>query len=141
MHSSAVQIIEEIYAPFSRRDVAAVFRRFDQQIEIVQTTALPWGGVYRGHEGARDFFSKLTQQINSTVSIERMIDAVEHVIVVGRTAGRVNATGATYDVPIAHVWNVEGELVKRVEFHIDTPRMLAALAKADERTGREQPPA
>ena len=73
MHSSAVQIVEEIYAAFSRRDVAAVFRRFEQQIEIVQTSALPWGGVYRGHEGAREFFSKLTQQINSTVSIERMI--------------------------------------------------------------------
>ena len=49
----------------------------------------------------------------------------------------MNATGATYDVPIAHVWRVEGQLVKRVEFHIDTPQMLAALSKADQYTGRK----
>ena len=131
MSSPAVQVVKGIYEAFAVRDVAKVFSHFAPDLEIRQTSALPWGGVYHGHAGAREFFERLTQQINSTVTIERMIDAVEHVVVIGRTAGRVNATGATYDVPLAHVWRVRGELVTRVEFHIDTPMMLAALARPD----------
>jgi uncharacterized protein len=129
MSSPAVQVVKEMYEAFARRDVAKVFSHFAPDLEIRQSSALPWGGVYQGHAGARLFFERLTQQINSTVTIERMIDAVEHVVVIGRTAGRVNATSATYDVPLAHVWSVREGLVTRVEFHIDTPMMLAALAR------------
>jgi uncharacterized protein len=129
MSSPAVQVVKEIYEAFARRDVAKVFSHFAPDLEIRQTSALPWGGVYQGHAGARIFFERLTQHINSTVTIERIIDAVEHVVIIGRTAGRVNATGAVYDVPLAHVWRVRDGLVTQIEFHIDTPVMLAALAR------------
>ena len=129
MSSPAVQVVKEMYEAFARRDVAKVFSHFAPDLEIRQTSALPWGGVYHGHAGAQVFFERLTQQITSTVTIERIIDAVEHVVVIGRTAGRVNATGTTYDVPLAHVWRVREGLVMEVEFHIDTPIMLAALAR------------
>jgi uncharacterized protein len=128
MNSPAVLVVKEIYEAFSRRDVAKAFSYFAPDIEMVQTPALPWGGTYHGHDGARQFFERLTQRINSKVTIERIIDAIEHVVVIGRTAGQVNATGISYDVPLAHVWSVREGRVWRVEFHIDTPLMLEALS-------------
>lgn len=128
MPSPAVQVIEELYAAFGRRDVPAVLRLFSPEIEIAQSAELPWGGVYRGHTGALAFFGKLTERINSTVTVERMLDAGDRVVVLGWTRGTVKATGASYDVPIAHVWEVRDSLAVRVEFFIDNPTMLKALA-------------
>lgn len=128
MPSTAVQIVQSLYDAFARRDIARVFSLFSSEVELTQSTDIPWGGVYRGYDGAREFFGKLTQAITSTVKIERMIDAQEQVVVVGWTDGKVNATGVSYHVPIAHVWTVRAGLVVHAAFHIDNPTMLAALA-------------
>ena len=127
MHAKPVDVVRELYAAFARRDVAAVLRLFSPEIEIVQSSELPWGGVHRGHEGAQAFFGKLTAAINSTVHVERMIGSGDRVVVIGWTRGTVNATGAGYDVPIAHVWEVRDGTARRVEFYIDNPTMLRAL--------------
>lgn len=124
---SAVETIHEIYEAFRRRDAARVFALFSPEIEIVQSEALPWGGAYRGHDGARQFFAKLTSHINSTVEIERLINAGDQISAVGWTQGTVNASGATYRVPIAHIWTVKNGMITRVQFLIDNPTMLAAL--------------
>lgn len=128
MNSTAVEVVREVYAAFARRDVAGVFRWFAGDVEIVQSTELPWGGVYRGHAGAREFLQRLTGTINSSVAVERILDAGGRVVAIGWTRGTVNATGAKFEVPIAHVWEVRDGLVRRVEFYIDNPTMLAALA-------------
>ena len=128
--ASAMAVVREIYAAFAARDVGAVFARFAPEVEIVQSRELPWGGTFRGHAEARQFFGRLTGAINSTVTIERWLHAGERVIAIGWTRGTVNATGAPYDVPLAHVWEVRAGQVTRVEFHIDNPTMLEALRRA-----------
>jgi uncharacterized protein len=122
-----VRVVEQVYEAFAKRDLPAIFGLFTPDIEISQSNEVPWGGTYRGHEGARQFFSKLTQAINSTVSLERFIDAGDRVVAVGRTRGSVNHTGGHYDVAIAHVWTVSDERVSRVQFYIDNPSMLKVL--------------
>lgn len=103
--------------------------RFARDIEIVQSPELPWGGHYRGHDGAWQFFITLTTHLNSTIEIERLLRAGDVVVAVGWTNGNVNATGATYRVPIAHVWTIRDGQVAHVHFCIDNPTMLAALAE------------
>jgi hypothetical protein len=44
----------------------------------------------------------------------------------------VNATGAAFDVPFAHVWTVAGGKATRVRYCIDNPTMLAALGRPAE---------
>ena len=124
---AVADVVNDIYAAFARRDMARVFSLFSPEIEIVQSTQLPWGDVYRGHDGAREFMGKLTRRINSTVVVERLIIAGDRVVAMGWTRGTVNATGASYDVPIAHVWQIRDGAAVRVEFYIDHPTMLAAL--------------
>ena len=126
-NETALASVQKVYDAFARRDIASVLSAFSPDIEIVQSKELPWGGEYVGHDGARDFFRRLTQHLNSTVAIERLISAGNHVVAVGRTSGTANGTGSPYNVPIVHVWTVSCGLVARAEFYIDHPAMLPAL--------------
>jgi hypothetical protein len=72
------------------------------------------------------FFARLRDAIDSTVTVERFIDAGDHVAAVGRTAGRTRA-GVAFDVAIVHVWAVRDGRIAGFEAYIDTPAMLAAL--------------
>ena len=128
MQRNPKQTVKELYDAFGRRDLPKVFSLLSPDIEIVQSEELPWGGVYRGHDGARQFFGKLGSHINSTLDLERLIGAGDHVVAIGWTHGTVNATGANYRVPIAHVWLVRDGLVMQTQFFIEHPIMLEALS-------------
>lgn len=103
MHPNPVQIVEDLYGVFRRRDKPTVFSLLSPDIEITQSEDLLWGGLYRGYEGARQFVGKLGAHLNSTLDVERLISAADHAVAVGWTEGTVNATGASYRVPIAHI--------------------------------------
>ena len=120
-------LVARVYEAFRERDLPTAFGLLAPDVEIHQASEIPWGGDYVGHEGAAAFFGKLVQTITSAVTVERFVDAGEHVVAIGRTRGTVNATGQSFDVPIAHVWTVRDGLVRRVEYYIDDPTMLAAL--------------
>jgi len=122
------EIVQSAYDAFGRRDLPALFRLLSPDVEIRQSTELPWGGEYRGHAGAREFLARLMAHLTSTVAIDRLIDSGDRISAIGWTSGRVNASGAGFRVPIVHVWKVEAGLVTRVRFLIDHPTMRAALA-------------
>ena len=128
MPRANVALIEGLYSAFAERDLAEVFRRLDAKVQIRQSTELPWGGSYDGHEGARQFFGKLAGAISSTLVLDRLVDAGDHVVAVGRTTGIVVATGRRFDVPIAHIWEVHDDKVTFAHFCIDNPTMIAALS-------------
>ena len=92
MSAAEVRLVGEMYEAFARRDAAAVLERLHPDVEIHQSELVPWGGHYRGHEGAREFFGRVLGAIDSTVTIERFIDAGDHVAAVGRTRGHVRAS-------------------------------------------------
>jgi ketosteroid isomerase-like protein len=125
-----LQTVEALYEGFRQRDMPAIFGLLSADVEIVQSDALPWGGCYRGHDGARRFFGALGSRLQSTLAFERLIDATDHVAAVGWTAGTVNATGARYRVPVVHVWQVRDGQIVRAQFYIDHPQMQQALRSA-----------
>jgi ketosteroid isomerase-like protein len=127
MSAANLKLVQELYEAFARRDVAAVLARFHADAEIRQSDLLPWGGHYRGHEGIREFFGRLREAIDSAVSLERLIDAGDHVVAVGRTRGHTRKGEVPFDVAIAHVWIVRDARISRFEAYIDTPVMLEAL--------------
>ena len=129
MSTSATTVVQAVYDAFANRDVAKIFALFSREIEIIQSPELPWGGHYRGHDGARQFLTTLTTHLNSTIELEHLVRAGDVVVAIGWTKGTVNATGASYRVPIAHVWTIRDGQVAQVHFCIDNPTMLAALAE------------
>ena len=128
--SEQTQVVRDLYAAFERRDVAAVLRGFDSDIEVFQAEVLPWGGTYRGTMGAASFFQKLAAAVDTTVTAEDFFEAGNTVVAITRTRGRVRSNDVRFDVPSVHVWTIRDGKAVAIRFFLDTPAMLAALEQA-----------
>jgi uncharacterized protein len=126
--SGAVALIRDGYEAYRHKDLPAILALFDPEIELYQSELVPWGGTYRGHAGAQAFFGKLLAHIDSDVDPDQLLHAGDHIVVIGRSRGRVRATGVPFDVPAVHVWTLRDRRAVRFEAYLDTPAMLAALA-------------
>lgn len=124
---TATEIVQEGYARYARRDFAGVFALLAPDIQIEQTSALPWGGVYNGHEGARKFFASLNEHTEATPQPEHYFEAGEDVVVTGRLKGKARKSGKPIDIPIVHIWTVKGGHITRFRAFIDTPEMVRGL--------------
>ncbi len=71
MSAASLTLVREVYDAFARRDLSAVLARLHPDVEIRQTGLVPWGGHYRGQEGAREFFGRVLGAIDSAVTVER----------------------------------------------------------------------
>lgn len=121
-------LVQRIYDAFRRRDPAAALALCAPDLRIEQSTEVPWGGRFVGHDGALRFFAGLGRALSSAVTFERFVDAGDHVVAIGRTRGTLTGNGQTFDVPIAHVWQLQDGRAVHARFLIDNPTMLAALA-------------
>ena len=122
-----VELVRRLYAALEAIDLETILEIFDPGVEVHQTSELPWGGDFRGHDGLGEFFGLLRENITSKVTIQTVYAAGDTVVQIGRTAGTVNATGAPFDVQEVHLLTVRDGKVVRFEAHIDTPAMLEAL--------------
>lgn len=119
--------IEELYRAQQKRDIRSILMLMSQDVEIIQSTELPWGGHYTRHDGVKKFLATLAEHIDSQVQVERMIDAGDKIAVIGRTVGKTRKTKLEFDVPIVHIWAMlEGQVI-RFETYMDNATMLAAL--------------
>ena len=128
MSEDNIELIRRGYEAYARRDFLSVFALLHPDVEIYQTELLPWGGTYRGHTEAREFFRKLNEQTEGQPVPTNFISAGDEVVAVGRLRGRVRANWQGYDLAIVHLWRVREGQVVRFAAYIDTPGMLSALA-------------
>jgi uncharacterized protein len=85
-----------MYDAYKRKDLEAILGLLETEIEIYQTTAVPWGGRYRGREGTQQFLGRLMAHVDSVVEIEELFDAGERVVEIGRSLGWVKGpTGSS----------------------------------------------
>src|SRR5262245_18232591 len=122
-----VEKVEEIYGAYDKRDTAALTMLMAKDVEIVQSSELPWGGIHLGQAGLSRFLGSLAEHLDSRVEIERLIDAGDRIVAVGRTFGTARATRLEFDVPFVHVWTFHEGQVARFEAYIDNATMLTAL--------------
>jgi ketosteroid isomerase-like protein len=123
-----MDLIRRAYAAYAAGNAADVFALFDPAIEIEQTPDLPWGGLHRGTEGAREFFRIIAGEVEALPQPEAYFQAGREVVVTGRLRGRARTTGKPIDLAIVHLWTVTPEArITRFRAFIDTPAMLAAL--------------
>ena len=125
---SALEIIEKVYAAFAAGDMDALLGLCAPDIVVTQDPALPWGGSYRGPDGAAEFALKLVAATDAVVTHERLFAAGDDVVQIGRTAGTVRSNGAAFDVSECHIWTVRDGLVTHARFYVDSLSMLEALA-------------
>ena len=134
-----VELARSGYASFSAGDIPGVLALFADDLVWSTPESISFGGVYRGPEGAAEFFTKLPQNFAELrVEPERYIDAGDTVVVQGRHRGRTVA-GNAFDVPWAHVWTYrDGKVTSFAEF-MDTATVARALGEvADSRTAEAE---
>ena len=124
-----IEIVRAIYAAVASGNTAAIVAHLSPDIRVSQTRALPWGGEFEGLAGFAQFSRSLREHIGSRVEIDRIFEAGEDVVVIGRTIGATKAKDAPFDVAVAHVLTVRDDKVVAARYFIDTPAMLAALAR------------
>jgi uncharacterized protein len=129
-----VDAVRRLFDAVERRDRAAVTAAYDKNIVIHEAASLPYGGDYRGHEGAlrhghgfRMAWDRF--QPGDRRGLEPLIIADgDHVVVLWRHKLEGVETGHKIDLPAVSVYQMrDGKIVDSRMFHFDTAALLQFL--------------
>jgi ketosteroid isomerase-like protein len=134
-----VDLVRSGYAAFAAGDIPTVLGLFADDLVWTTLDSVPPGGVYRGPQGAGEFFAKLPLNYTELhVEPERFIDAGDSVLVQGRHRGRT-VSGNTIDVPWMHLWTMrDGKATSFTEVFDTAPVARALGAAPTGRSGNEE---
>ncbi len=125
-----LETIRKVYEAMAAKDGEAIRELSDPTIEVRQSEELPWGGTYRGLEEAMNFFHMVSGYLDSKVTVDRLMDAGDQFVVIGKTEGTVRETGRAFSVPLVHLWGLRDGRVAALVVLLDNPVMNAALKGA-----------
>lgn len=114
---SNVQLVKDIYAAFGRGDIPTVLASFHPQIEWRQAEGNPYhmdGSAWIGPQAVlENLFMRIGAEWDGfTITIQKIHDAGEYVIIEGRYTGTFKPSGKKLDSQLCHVWRVQdGKLV------------------------------
>jgi ketosteroid isomerase-like protein len=124
-----LETVRALYAAYEARDVEGLLASLDDEFEVYQSELLPWGGTYKGPDGMIEFIKNITSHIDSIVVVEELVEAGDHVIMVGRSRGTITATGQPYEVRLVDVVRLREGKVLRLDIYLDTPAVLEAMGR------------
>lgn len=124
-----VALIQQAYLAVAQGEIPRLIRMMaeDVAIHLPGPEEIPFAGIYRGHEGAGQFFLDLA----SNATVEQLeptqyIADGDSVAVLGHERLTARETGLTRDTDWVMVWTVEdGQITALREFH-----QTAAIAQA-----------
>ena len=114
---SNVQLVKDLYSAFGRGDIPTVLASFDPQIEWRQAEGNPYhmdGSAWIGPQAVLDnLFMRIGAEWDGfTVTVQKIHDAGEYVIIEGRYTGTYKPSGKRLDSQLCHVWRIQnGKLV------------------------------
>jgi uncharacterized protein len=139
------RLVQRAYQSIEAGDIQALLNSFaeDVQWQLPEMENVPFAGTWQGHEGVRQFFSKVFE-VQDAVEFEPQdyIAQGDIVVVLGRFLMRIKETGRDFASDWAHVWTVQGGKVKRFYEYVDTGAVNRAhtaaqtVAKADQQKMR-----
>ena len=124
-----LRVVQNLFECFGRGDVPGLLRLLDEDVDwhIEGPSEVPYFGPRRGHEGALDFFGKLSTSVEfESFAPEDFLAGGDRVVVLGSERGRVKATGRSFDNPWAMVFTLREGKITKFRSHEDT----AAVAEA-----------
>jgi uncharacterized protein len=106
MSQDNIEVAKRAYAAFNRHDFDTALEAFDPDIEWHQITQFPDRAVYRGHAEMKDRFwnQQLVEQFGDFhIDVEELLDAGDHVVMIGHIVGHGTASGAGFRLRIVNV--------------------------------------
>ena len=111
-------------------DFAVLAPYFAADVVLCQATALPYGGVWRGHEGMRAFFAAMAATWSEFEMLDQQFLATgETAVVRTRVRARARASRREVSFPILQTLRIaDGRIAEVWPFYWDTAAIVAAIA-------------
>lgn len=130
-----VEVVQRLFAAVERRDLPAMLECYAEDVEIHEAGSLPYGGVYRGREGAtahaRSFQATWARyQTPAEYPLQaEFVDAGDgSVVVVFRHRAVDPASGRRVDEAEVSLYRVhDAKVVRSQMLHFDTAALLRFL--------------
>jgi uncharacterized protein len=122
-------VVMAVYDAIEPQDSETLLTLMDTDMQIYQSTELPWGGIYLGPEEAVAFFENVTANLDVTLQFESVLGAADHVLVTGRAIGFAKRTGKVFDVPVVHLWQMDRGKVQMLAAFLDHTTILPVLTE------------
>ena len=132
MSEETLATIRRAYDGLRTMDYDAILDALDPGIEWDAEQALLHRGVYRGHDGVRDYLGRLAEQWGDFhLEAEDFNDSVAgYAMVSGRLRGVERSSGDRVEAPFVHVLRVRGGKVVRLQIFIDPAKAQRAMDTA-----------
>ena len=122
-----VLAVRRLYAAFEQEDDEALLDTLSADVEWYVPDVLPYGGTFHGVEQVRDYLNSLSSFVErGAIDTVRMIDAGDHVVVLGHWRSRT-ADGEAFESRFANIFEVRDGKIVRFDSHLDTARVLRAF--------------
>jgi ketosteroid isomerase-like protein len=125
------QTVQEGYSLFNKGDIPNLLRLFTDDIEIIipgTPDVIPYAGVYRGQEQVTTFFTKLHQAVQyERFEAQELIAQGNKVVALGYSKGQIRSNGQIIEEEWAHVFELQGEKVSRLQVFTDTAAVVQAF--------------
>lgn len=127
MSDDNVLAVRRLFAAFEQEDDEALLDTLSADVEWYVPEVLPYGGTFHGVEQVREYLDSLSSYVErGTLDTLRMIDAGDHVVVLGHWSSRT-ADGEAFDSRFASIFEVRDGKIVRLDSHLDTARVLDAF--------------
>jgi ketosteroid isomerase-like protein len=144
MSREDVEVVGRFYTRYRgdydafRRDPDGLFSMLHPDIEWHPLTgALVEGVPYRGHEGIRQYFDDLAESWEASwVAADRLLDAGDCVVVIGRIHSCGKGSGVEMEIPAAWVWKVREGRVTYMRVYLDRSEAFEAAGLRESSPGR-----
>jgi uncharacterized protein len=123
-------ILRGSYQALARGDAGPLLAMLPPEFEWTEPdlAGYPLSGVHRGASGmAKGFLAPLAELLDGlTFELDEVVAAWDREVVIGRMRGRPAGSGVEWELPFAHVWELESGVPVRATGYFDRARLTLA---------------
>ena len=127
------QIVETIYAAFSKGDIDTVLEQFADEgtwTYMMPDGSVPFAGTFAGKSRIGEWFRLFGSNVKTTnFQLNRLlVDGNDLVVALGHEDGTIIESGKTYSTDWVHIFHLKGEKVFKFVEYVDVPSVLESFA-------------
>jgi ketosteroid isomerase-like protein len=133
-----LHVVRHAYDAFSRGDIDTVIAQLSDDVvwDLPGPSHIPYAGIFHGKDGVLEFFRRLAESdVTHTFEPQRFFADRDMVVVVGRYAARVKATGRLAETQWVHTFTFREGKVAQWHEYFDTAKYAQAYEPAAVPTG------
>jgi ketosteroid isomerase-like protein len=124
--ASRVETVRRTHELFNQGKLDELLASADPDFEWIPDERSPWQAA-RGPDALRSFLAELRGSFGQfQVTPERFVESNDEVVALLRIQGHGRATGAAFDIPVAHVWTFRKDQPIRGRVFADPGKAMEA---------------